>query len=239
MSYVEPDCDICKHYESLKCSDCIYSEDEREDYFEPMSKEEIAQQEEQARQRSISAAINENIECEITDEFRLAFEAARKCSAEDHFKRVFMGVYATKEETLVASDTHMLLELKCDCIPDDLIGKVIIRLDEHQAGIHTEEAFPDYKNLFNLCMEYPSASLKDASFQPYSKPSTYFTGFDVTTLCAILGGQAFVVNESFLNAILSALKGDISVGYCPIDNLAPLRFIGDNGRALLVPVRTE
>ncbi|MEN6325824.1 MAG: hypothetical protein ABFD18_06420 [Syntrophomonas sp.] len=227
------DCETCVHYESGLdiCEECEYGEHEYYDHYEKASKEDIAKREEEERQKAEAEAMSGYIDVDIPDDFRKAFEMAKKCAASIHFRKIFMSVYATSEGTLVASDTYRLIELKCE-VPEPLKEKCIVKLEDNRAAIHQGD-FPNYKAIFEACNEYDSVPYKGITLNP-SDPEPDGRGFKIT--CLEFPGVNIPINKAFLDVMCEILTGDIRAFY-PEKNLAPVLFTGDNARMLIVPLR--
>lgn len=237
------DCEKCVHYENSSCcEECEHYDRDLSDYYEEATPEIIAKREEAKRLQAEKEAIDEWIPVEISDEFREAFNLAKKYAAGEHFREALLGVYISLDNCLVASDTHQIVKIPCK-VPSELLGKCVIKLDENQAGIHTKQEFPTYKHLFAsdeyILHGYAMAIINEIQFSPILEPKESqrlkFSGIEAELLKHKNFEIAF--QKKYLDLMRGILTGDITAYYNPENKLAPVLFVGDNAKMVIVPLR--
>lgn len=229
------DCEKCVHYEnSSYCEECEHYDRDLSDYYEEATPEIIAKREEAKRLQAEKEAIDEWIPVEISDEFREAFNLAKKYAAGEHFREALLGVYISLDNCLVASDTHQIVKIPCK-VPSELLGKCVIKLDENQAGIHTKQGFPAYRHFFSSD-EYVMGKVQ---FSPLQNPKEkqYFEVFGFEVELLILKDHEIAFQKKYLDLMRGILTGDITAYYNPENKLAPVLFVGDNAKMVIVPLR--
>jgi len=229
------DCETCVHYEDDGfCEDCVHYEHDYEDWYEEASPEQIAEMEEREYQKCLKEAITERIDITVSEEFSNLINIAKKCSSREHFRRVFMGVYADKEGYLVGSDTHRIVVIPCDYIPNELKGKTVIALEESQVAVNTLE-YPNWRQVVEIGGDgYKNVQLESAVLE--SLPSER----NIANLVSLrFTGTIYFFNGDFINTMREVLTGSIEVTYSTSENVKPVLFKGENGLMVIVPVRTE
>ncbi len=239
------DCETCVHYEDNSyCEECEHYDRDLYDHYEEATPEIIAKREEEAFLLAEKEAINEWIPVEISGEFREVFNLAKKCAASIHHRRVFQGVYISPDGCLVASNDHQIVEIPCE-VPSELLGKCVIKLDGNQAGIHTNQEFPAYKHLFasdeRILHGYTMATINEIQFLPLleSKKNQYFKSFDIEAELLKHKNFEIAFQKKYLDLMRGVLTGDITVYYNPGNKFAPVLFMGNNAKMVIVPLRTN
>lgn len=235
------DCEKCAHYEDNNyCEECEYYDRDLYDHYEEATAEMITKREEEARLRAEKEAINEWISVEISDKFRDVFTLAKKCTAEIHFRKVFLGVYISPDGCLIASDTRQIVEIPCEFIPEQLLGKCVVKIEENQAGIHTEKKFPPFKHLFDLEGEYWMAALNEIQF---SSPALslnevqYYNRLEIEPEMMSHMGFETLFQKKYLDLMREVMKGNIVVNYIPEKPLNAVVFAGNNAKMIIMPLR--
>ena len=233
------DCEMCVNYEdSSYCEECEHYDRELYDHYEEAAAEEIAQRKKEARLQAEKEAINEWIPIEVSDQFYKAFNLVKSFAAKEHFNKVFLGVYISPN-SLIASDTHQIIEIFCDFIPEELINKCVVRLEKNQAGIHTKGKFPSWQQIFAIRDEYQKATLREIQFYPpviTDNEVRYYKNFNIVPETMAYMGFTTLFQKEYLNAMKDVLEGNIIVHYVPGNTLSPVMFIGDNARMVITPL---
>lgn len=232
------DCDTCLHDEDMNyCEECEHHERDTYDHYEEASPEVIAKREEEARQRSIEAAISEWIECEIPDEFKQMLEKAQKCASPEHFRKALMCVHAAVDGHLISSNGHILLELPCDVIPEPLKGRNIVKIEERRAAIHND-AYPNYNEIFKQCSSHTAANYEEFSKEEYEgADKDMFSRYYKSAVRLGNSSNRFLLDNKYLEIMREILIGQIAIYHSNSNPHAPLLFIGDNGRMVIMPLR--
>lgn len=233
------DCDTCLHDGDMSyCDECAHFERDTYDHYEEASPEVVAKREEEARQAAIKNAISEWVECEIPDEFRQMFEKAQKCASPEHYRKALMCVHAADDGYLISSDSHMLLEMPCGIIPEPLKGRNILKLEAGRAAINNNP-YPNYKAIFAGLVSSVTTSYEEVIQEEYNgndKEAHLRYGRKPIWLCN--NDKRILIDGVFLETMQELLTGQIAVSYSETNLHAPLLFVGDNGRILIVPMRT-
>lgn len=224
---IELNCDVCRNRNTYKCDACIHNPCPfLEDYFEACP-ETLAKLEQERIEQVQKAAIKEWIAVPtLSDAFRSIFATAKKCTAKEHFKTCFMGVFVADGE-LVASDTHEILVMPFADIPSDLRNRVVIKLEGDKAGITTEK-YPEYERLFNLS-GYVSVPIHQVEIGP-----PLGTAFPLSH-----GSFTAHVSKHYLDLMKDVLTGNVIVSHSIDDESLPIFFTGENGRMLVMPLIRE
>ena len=169
-------------------------------------------------------------------EFRAAYEKALRCAAYDHPRRSLMGVLATRDGCLVASDAIHLCEIICPTIPEILKGCIIMALDDGKAGI-CRAPYPAYKNLLKTdhpgmkCFDIYNADVVAEVIDDPQKSEE--------VLKLQLGDTTFTVMKSRFDLVISPLKPPI-IAYCtPGDSWQSLVVSGANGKMVVATIRRD
>ncbi|HCF71982.1 MAG TPA: hypothetical protein DER33_10450 [Syntrophomonas sp.] len=227
-------CDYCANNGSSCCDECEHYEHDYYDFWEEDTPEEIAKREKAEIEKANKEATHEYIELDISDEFKQAFDNAKKCAAVQHeFRPVLMGVLMTQDGYMVASNTFLLCKIKYDCIPECLKGRVVITLQDGQAGIN-HGSFPDYEPILDVA-RLKTTPLSQVTRTFKSKDSDQSYGFNQSLLQ--LDDSIVALDDAKLQLALSILQGDIRLYYKPGEILYPLVFEGSNGVVVIVPLR--
>ncbi len=224
-----------------KCEACIHYEHRRIDNYKRAPEELIAKRKEEEYRIIENATISDRIKLEISDEFRKTFSLAKKCLYPNHNNPALRSVLAT-DNYLLASNSYVLVKLKSN-VPDVLKNKCIVRLENECAGIY-EGKFPDWKSVFEKCVNHNSIPYKDVTLSAYSKDlvfkteaGKYYWGPEYNYILHPEG--KIVVNREFLDLMREVLSGDITMFYSKTDSLSPVLFTGNNGEMVIIPVRTS
>ncbi len=92
--------------------------------------EEVAKKEKTELENAIKNAISEYVMVAISEDFKKAFDNAKKVAAQVHYKTYFMGVLMTQDGHMVSSDSYMLSKVRCDTIPEPLKGRIVVTLED-------------------------------------------------------------------------------------------------------------
>ncbi|ADI02579.1 hypothetical protein [Syntrophothermus lipocalidus] len=230
---IELNCDVCRNRNTYKCDACIHNEDVLlEDHFEACP-ETLAKLEQERIEQVQKAAIKEWIAVPtLSDAFRSIFATAKKCTAKEHFKTCFMGVFVADGE-LVASDTHEILVMLFADIPSELRNRVVIKLEGDKAGITTEK-YPEYEHLFNLS-GYVSVPIHQVEIRPPLGTDFPYRRWQVLSH----GSFTAHVSKHYLDLMKDVLTGNVIVSHSIDDESLPILFTGENGRMLVMPLIIE
>lgn len=233
------DCEKCIHYEGDSCcEECKNYVRELYDHYEEATAEEIAQRKKESRLRAEREAIDEWMPVEVSDEFHEVFNLVKSFTAEEHFNKVFLGV-CISPNSLIASDTHQVVEVFCDFIPEKLINMCVVRLEKTQAGIHTKGKCPPYQKIFAARDEYRKASLKKVKFYPpvlTDDEARFYQNSKIVPEIMAHAGFVTMFNTKYLDAMKDVLEGNIFAHYTPGNTLAPVMFVGNNARMVIAPL---
>lgn len=228
------DCETCIHYgDDDYCFDCDYFERDTYDKYEEASPEKTAAIEAERKKQFEESAIDSCIPLNVTEEFRNAFYKVKQFATKIHHKSVFICVYASSDNHLVATDTRCLIEYKCDDVPLSLHNKCIVRLEEYCARVH-DKPFPPYKPIFDGVI---------GKFLPLSEIETCIWETPLPYIPVVEGlkldcGLVYF-NKSYLDLIRTTLTGHKMIKHGGQSSVSPVMISGDNGRAILVPLRVE
>lgn len=239
MNYKHPyygACFYCARDGSSHCDECTHHTRETFDHWEPVDDLTMWEKEEADHATRIAEAIHEWVEVEITGEFRAAYEKALRCAAYDHPRRSLMGVLATRDGCLVASDTIHLCEIICPNIPEELKGCIIMALDDGKAGI-CRAPYPAYKKL--LKTDHPGMKCFDIFDVDVTTEVIDDPQKSEKVLKLQLGDTAFGIMKNRFDLVISTLKPPI-IAYCtPGDSWQSLVFSGANGKMVVGTIRRD
>lgn len=221
------ECEYCKHDGTSYCEDCEHLDHEYFDHWEELTPEEKAGKEKAELEKVIKAAISEYIMVDVSEDFKKAFESAKKYAAETDFRGYFMGVLMTQDGNMVASDRYSLCKIKCDHIPETLKGYIVITLEDGKVGINHEQ-FPDYEAVLD------TTGYKSIPLEQVNKTSSTCSK-ETTNL--LLGDILFAVDNNKLQLAKEILTGEITLYYKPGAVLNPLIFQGANGVVVVQTMR--
>lgn len=184
------ECDICRN-KDVYCKICCHH---YEDYFAPLSNDEIEEIErEEFRMKILETLRPEKIQISVPEKFREAFNSVRQfCSSED----VRFAPVQTLDEALMATDNHVLCYFPCE-VPPELRGKGIIAIQDDFAETCSPGEWPSHEyiqnNLLNLdkyscvCNGVPIAGTKQQG--------------SVIAVEIALPGRIVFVKKQYLDAI--------------------------------------
>jgi hypothetical protein len=227
-------CDYCANNGSSCCDECEHYEHDYYDFWEEDTPEEIAKREKAEIEKANKEATHEYIELDISDEFKQTFDIVKKCAATQHqFRQVLIGVLMTQDGSMVASNTYMLCKIKCDSIPECLKGRVVVTLQDGQAGI-SHASFPNYKPIIDtIGHKIKPLSQVTMTYKGKEEDQTY--GFNQALLQ--LDNTIVALDDAKLQLAKEILQGEIMLYYESVKNLSPLIFEGSNGIMVIVPLR--
>jgi len=225
------DCDMCRNKNTYRCDMCVHNDYLiLDDYFE-CSPDELTRLHQASIERAQNEAITEWISIpNISEEFRKAFNTAKKCAATEHWRPYFMGVFVRDGE-LVASNTDVILVMPFHDIPSQLRNKVDIKIDGDKAGI-TSQTYPEYEFLFCLC-NYVAAPIAEVEIGP---PLPAPLAPDRQWQILSHGSFSAKLSKVYIDLMRDVLTGNVIVSHSTGSNVLPILFIGANGRMLIMPL---
>lgn len=228
------DCETCIHYgDDDYCFDCDYFERDTYDKYEEASPEKTAAIEAERQKQFEESAIDSCITLNVTEEFRNSFNTVKQFTANIHHKSVFICVYASSDNHLVATDTRCLIEYKCDDVPLSLQNRCIVRLEDYCAKVH-DKLFPSYKPIFDGVMGL-TLPLSEVKTRIWETPCQEFPTVEgITQDCGIV-----YFNKYQMDLIRKTLTGDKMFKHAGQSPVSPILISGDNGRSVLVPLRVK
>lgn len=239
MNYKHPYygvCFYCVRDGSYHCDECMHHTRETFDLWEPVDGLTMREKEEANRAEVIAETIHEWVEVETTAEFKAAYEKALRCTAYIQNRRELMGVLATRDGCLVASDTIHLCEIICPHIPEELKGCIIMALGDGKAGI-CRAPYPAYKNL--LKTDHPGMKCFDIFGEDVITEVIDISQMSEKVLKLQLGDTAFGIMKKRYDLVVSTLKPPI-IAYCtPGDSWQSLVFSGANGKMVVATIRRD
>jgi|GEM_PF-5682475 len=234
------DCDNCKN-QYQHCNECIHADDDREDFYEPFSEEELKIMEQKEIEQITKDLIKEEIQIMQPDPVFMDMLEKAMMFRSDHHRPQFMRV-VIKDGILVATDTYTLIEFTCATIPTVLINLPIIKFDRQDDGsvvfsIGHEMPFPDYQKVMHYKHRFEAPKLApveigdDKEFQgiPLEAMLGDLYPFEIT-----LGDINFILDKKYFNRIMTAIPvKEIGI----MDTRHPVIFWGENAMALLLPIQ--
>lgn len=222
------DCDYCANHGSC-CDECEHAAHEFYDFWEEAPPEEITKIEKAKIEKANEEAIQEYIELDIPNELKQAFDIAKKCTCALYkYRGTLQGVLMTQDGYMVSSDNTLLCKIQCDCIPEKLKGRVVITLQDGQAGISVG-AYPKYKSLINI---------SDHTAKPLgqiTRINNRKNGF--TQALLQLDNTTVALDDTKLQLAEEILQGEIMLYYKHGEKHSPIIFKGANAVMAVSPLR--
>lgn len=226
------DCKTCGNYRTRNCNECIHNED-FDDYYFPANEETLKEREEAARKQLEDEMADERIQVDLPDGFLRAFSAARKFTTHDYLRKEFMLVRAEEKNHLSACNGHVLAFLNCE-VPPEIQGRNIVRVEGNTVLIHngkvpwlgkTENALVNVDKVVTL-QDLPEGAVKfvDDPCKEFRRVELY------------LPGATIAINQKYYQLVMETLTGNIKLYYK--DSKGAVLFVGDNGRIVVMPLRT-
>jgi hypothetical protein len=226
------DCTTCANLDTGYCDDCIHNE-RLEDHYVRAGKDTLKKREEAERKRLEDELTDGKIRVELPEEFLKVFAAAKKFTAHDWHKE-FILVHAEKNR-LSACDGRILAFLNCE-VPQELTGKNIVRIEEgnmvltHSGTVpwqdKPENAFVEANKVVAL-QDLPEWAVKfvDDPFEDYKH------------VLLDLPEAKIAIKQKYYQLVKETLTGNVKLYYR--DGTSAVLFVGDNGRIVVLPLRTE